>query len=306
MRAKPSPINTPETTEPASRGFSIDAHRLAAPKAAPGLHLVATPIGNLGDITLRALQTLAGVDVIACEDTRITRRLTERYDISAQLKQYHEHNAEAARPKILERLSQGGSIALVSDAGTPLISDPGYKLVRAARATGHAVHTVPGPSALVAALTLAGLPTDRFLFLGFLPSKAKARGDAIAEVASVRATLVLYESGPRLGTTLTALAEQLGDREAAIAREISKLHEECVTGTLTSLADRYADVVPKGEIVVVVGPPSEAAEASDADLDAALDEALGRLSASRAAADVAASLGVPRKRAYARALERAK
>jgi 16S rRNA (cytidine1402-2'-O)-methyltransferase len=272
---------------------------------APGLHIVATPIGNLGDLSLRAAETLRRADRILAEDTRVTAKLLSHIGAKVPMSRYDDHSSDAERDRIVSQLGEQ-AIALVSDAGTPLISDPGYKLVRAARATGHAVHTVPGPSALVAALTLAGLPTDRFLFLGFLPSKAKARGDAIAEVASVRATLVLYESGPRLGATLTALAEQLGDREAAIAREISKLHEECVTGTLTSLADRYADAVPKGEIVVVVGPPSEAAEASDADLDAALDEALGRLSPSRAAAEVAATLGVPRKRAYARALERAK
>jgi len=198
------------------------------------------------------------------------------------------------------------AIALVSDAGTPLISDPGYKLVRAARVAGHSVHTIPGPSAAIAALTLAGLPTDRFLFLGFLPAKAKARADAIADIAAVRATLVLYESGPRLADTLAALEEGLGPREAAVAREISKLHEECVTGMLRQLAERYADAPPKGEIVIVVAPPGEAATASDDDLDTALDEALTRLSPSRAAAEVAEQLNIPRKRAYARALERSK
>src|SRR5947209_20325705 len=181
MRAKPAPINTSEVTEAASRGFSIDAHRLAAPKAAPGLHLVATPIGNLGDITLRALQTLAGVDVIACEDTRITRRLTERYAITAQLKQYHEHNAAMARPKILQRLAQGASIALVSDAGTPLISDPGYKLVREVCAAGHQVTALPGPSSVLTALALASLPTDRFFFEGFLPPRENARRARLSE-----------------------------------------------------------------------------------------------------------------------------
>ena len=209
------------------------------------------------------------------------------------------------RERIVAQLGEQ-AIALVSDAGTPLISDPGYKLVRAARAAGHAVHTVPGPSAAIAALTLAGLPTDRFLFLGFLPAKAKARSDAIAEIAAVRATLVLYESGPRLGDSLAALAEILGPRGAAVAREISKLHEECVTGTLAELAERYADSSPKGEIVIVVGPPGAAAEASDEELDAALDDALTRLSPSRAAAEVSEQLNIPRKRAYARALERAK
>src|SRR6516164_6041765 len=183
MRAKAAPINTPEgAAEPAARGFAIGAHHFSASKAAPGLYLVATPIGNLGDITLRALETLAGVDIIACEDTRITRRLTERYGITAQLKPYHEHNAEAARPKILEALSQGGSIALVSDAGTPLISDPGFKLVREVAAAGHPVVALPGPSSVLAALAVAALPTDRFFFEGFLPAKSVARRNRLCEL----------------------------------------------------------------------------------------------------------------------------
>ena len=272
---------------------------------APGLHIVATPIGNLGDLSPRAADTLRRADRILAEDTRVTAKLLSHIGAKVPMSRYDDHSSDAERERIVSQLGEQ-AIALVSDAGTPLISDPGYKLVRAARTAGHTVHTVPGPSALVAALTLAGLPTDRFLFLGFLPAKAKGRSDAIAEVASIRATLVFYESGPRLGATLAALAEQLGDREAAVTREITKLHEECVTGTLASLTERYADVAPKGEIVIVVGPPREASEASDGDLDAALDEALGRLSPSRAAAEVAVSLGVPRKRAYARALERAK
>jgi len=271
----------------------------------PGLHIVATPIGNLGDLSPRAADTLRRADRILAEDTRVTAKLLSHIGAKVPMSRYDDHSSDAERDRIVSELGEQ-AIALVSDAGTPLISDPGYKLVRAARAAGHTVHTVPGPSALVAALTLAGLPTDRFLFLGFLPAKAKGRSDAIAEVASIRATLVFYESGPRLGATLAALAEQLGDREAAVTREITKLHEQCVTGTLASLAERYADVAPKGEIVIVVGPPREASEASDGDLDAALDEALGRLSPSRAAAEVAVSLGVPRKRAYSRALERAK
>jgi 16S rRNA (cytidine1402-2'-O)-methyltransferase len=218
---------------------------------------------------------------------------------------YDDHASDHERERIVAELGDKAS-AQVSDAGTPLISDPGYKLVRAARAAGHRVHTIPGPSAAIAALTLAGLPTDRFLFAGFLPAKAKARSDAIAELAPVRATLVLYESGPRLGDTLAALAATLGEREAAVAREITKLHEECVTGTLGELAERYANAAPRGEIVVVVGPPGEAAAASDSELDRALDEALARLSPSRAAAEVAERLNIPRKRAYARALERSK
>ena len=272
---------------------------------APGLHIVATPIGNLGDLSPRAAETLRRADRILAEDTRVTAKLLAHIGAKVPMHRYDDHTDEAERERIIAELGDK-AIALVSDAGTPLISDPGYKLVRAARAAGHAVYTVPGPSALVAALTLAGLPTDRFLFLGFLPAKAKARGDAIAEIAGVRATLVLYESGPRLGDMLEALAAGLGDREAAVAREISKLHEECVTGRLPDLARRYADAAPKGEIVIVVGPPGEAAEASDEELDSALDEALAHLSPSRAAAEVAALLNVPRKRAYARALERSR
>jgi 16S rRNA (cytidine1402-2'-O)-methyltransferase len=271
----------------------------------PGLHIVATPIGNLGDLSPRAADTLRNADRILVEDTRVTAKLLAHIGTMVPMTRYDDHSSEAERDRIIGRLGED-AIALVSDAGTPLVSDPGYKLVRAARAAGHLVHTVPGPSAVVAALTLAGLPTDRFLFLGFLPAKAKARADAIGEIGGVRASLVLYESGPRLGDTLAALAEVLGDRDAAVVREISKLHEECVTGTLSELAGRYADLAPKGEIVVVVGPPGEAAPVADAELDAALDEALARLSPSRAAAEVAERLKVPRKRAYARALERAK
>jgi 16S rRNA (cytidine1402-2'-O)-methyltransferase len=271
----------------------------------PGLHIVATPIGNLGDLSPRAAETLRNADRILVEDTRVTAKLLAHIGAKVPMTRYDDHSSEAERDHVLSLLCDK-AIALVSDAGTPLISDPGYKLVRAARAAGHAGHTVPGPSAAVAALTLAGIPTDRFLFLGFLPAKAKARSDSIAEIASVRATLVFYESGPRLRDTLGALAAQLGDREAAVVREISKLHEECVTGTLSELATRYADSAPKGEIVIVVGPPAERQAASDEELDAALDEALSRLSPSRAAAEVADQLGIARKRAYARALERSK
>jgi 16S rRNA (cytidine1402-2'-O)-methyltransferase len=271
----------------------------------PGLHVVATPIGNLGDIGARAADVLRRADRILAEDTRVTARLLAHIGAKVPMARYDDHASDHDRERIVAELGDK-AIALVSDAGTPLISDPGYKLVRAARAAGHRVHTIPGPSAAIAALTLAGLPTDRFLFAGFLPAKAKARSDAIAELAPVRATLVFYESGPRLGDTLAALAATLGEREAAVAREITKLHEECVTGTLGELAGRYANAAPKGEIVVVVGPPGEAAAASDSELDRALDEALARLSPSRAAAEVADQLNIPRKRAYARALERSK
>src|SRR4051794_18505193 len=272
-------------------------------RLSPGLHVVATPIGNLGDLSPRAADTLKRADRILVEDTRVTAKLLAHIAAKVPMTRYDDHSSETERDRIVARL-EDEAIALVSDAGTPLISDPGYKLVRAARAAGHAVHTVPGPSALVAALTLAGLPTDRFLFVGFLPAKAKARSDAIAEIANVRGTLVFYESGPRLADTLTALTGGLGEREAAVAREITKLHEECVTGTLADLASRFEASPPKGEIVIVVAPPGQAAEASDAEIDRALDDALQRLSPSRAAAEVAELLNIPRKRAYARALER--
>ena len=215
---------------------------------------------------------------------------------------YHDHNADRVRPGLVARLASE-AIALVSDAGTPLISDPGFKLVRDARAAGHQVVTLPGPCAAIAALTLAGLPTDRFLFAGFLPAKAKAKADAIAEIATIRATLVLYESGPRLAATLAALAAGLGDRDAAIAREISKAFEECVTGRLSELAARYEDAPPKGEIVIVVGPPEEAPKASIDEADALLIDALKRLPAAKAASEVAKATGLQKRDLYARALE---
>ena len=272
---------------------------------APGLHIVATPIGNLGDLSPRAADTLRRADRILVEDSRVTAKLLSHIGAKVPMSRYDDHSTEAERTAIVARLGQD-AIALVSDAGTPLISDPGYKLVRAARVAGHQVHTVPGPCAAIAALTLAGLPTDRFLFLGFLPAKGKARADAIVDVASLRATLVIYESGPRLGQTLLALASRLGSRDAAVVREISKLHEECVTGVLGDLAVRYADNPPKGEIVIVVGPALERHFVGDDELDAALDKALVELSPSRAAALVAEQLNINRKRAYARALERSR
>lgn len=271
---------------------------------APGLYIVATPIGNLGDLSPRAAATLRAADRILAEDKRVSAKLLAHAGATAPMSSYHDHSDDALRARILTELSHK-AVALISDAGTPLISDPGYKLVRAARQAGIAIHTVPGPCAAIAALTLAGLPTDRFLFLGFLPAKAKARADAIEEIASLRASLVLYESGPRLGESLLALASGLGSRDSAVIREISKFHEECVAGPLNELAARYADAPPRGEIVIVVGPPGDQPEADDSTIDEALDEALTRLSPSRAAAEVAAKLGIARKRAYARALERA-
>lgn len=268
---------------------------------APGLYIVATPIGNLGDLSPRAAQILMKADVVAVEDSRVTAGLFRHLGTRGRMLPYHDHNADAVRPGLIARMASE-AVALVSDAGTPLISDPGFKLVRDARAAGHVVTTIPGPCAAIAALTLAGLPTDRFLFLGFLPARQQARTEAVAEVAAIRATLVLYESGPRLSVCLAALAEGLGDREAAVAREITKRFEECVTGTLTELAARYADAPPKGEMVVVVAPPGEAAPASEEDADTALAEALSRLPPAKAAGEVAKRLGLDRKALYARAM----
>ena len=268
----------------------------------PGLYIVATPIGNLGDLSPRAADILARADVVAVEDSRVTAGLLRHIGVKRPMIPYHDHNAEGVRPGLIARMA-GEAVALVSDAGTPLISDPGYKLVRDARAAGHTVVTIPGPCAAVAALTLAGLPTDRFLFLGFLPSKEAARATAIAEVAAIRATLVLYESGPRLAACLAALAAGLGDRDAAVTREITKRYEEAVTGSLSILAARYADAPPRGEIVVVVAPPGDPEPATEADADTALAEALTRLPAGRAASEVAKALGLDRRTLYARALE---
>ena len=267
----------------------------------PGLYIVATPIGNLGDLSPRAADILSRADVIAVEDSRVTAVLLRHIGTKRPMVPYHDHNADTVRPALITRMANE-AVALVSDAGTPLISDPGYKLVRDARAAGHTIVTIPGPCAAVAALTLAGLPTDRFLFVGFLPSKAKARADAIAEIAQVRATLVLYESGPRLAATLTALADGLGDRDAAVAREITKRFEEAVTDSLSALAARYAEAPPRGEIVIVVEPPRPAEPAAIEDADAALAEALTRLPASKAASEVAKAFGLDRRELYARAM----
>lgn len=276
---------------------------IAAPAAAGGLYLVATPIGNLGDISLRALELLAGADVIACEDTRVTRKLTERYGIATPLMAYHEHNAEEARPKIMARLDEGQAVALVSDAGTPLISDPGYKLVRATIESGHAVTALPGASAVMDALNVAGLPTDRFFFEGFLPPKQAGRQKRIAELANIPATLVLFESGPRLGAALADLSEGLGERQASVCRELTKLHEEVRRGDLAELAAHYAgDAETRGEIVIVVAPPAEE-EATAGDVDELLRKALARVSVKDAVGEVALATGRPRREVYQRALD---
>src|ERR1700674_3752843 len=266
MRAKAISTNTTEgVTGPSERTFTVAGHILTAPKPVPGLHLVATPIGNLGDITLRALETLAGVDIIACEDTRITRRLTERYGITAQLKPYHEHNAALARPKILERLAQGASIALVSDAGTPLISDPGFKLVREVCAAGHQVIALPGPSSVLAALSVAALPTDRFFFEGFLPPKETARRARLTELSRIDATLVMFESGNRVQNTLADLADIMGARDAALCREMTKPHQEVKRAPLAELARSADRLETRGEFVLVIGPSAAGARTMAAD-----------------------------------------
>jgi 16S rRNA (cytidine1402-2'-O)-methyltransferase len=288
------------------RRYALAGEGVDAPPLASGLYLVATPIGNLRDISLRALETLAAADVIACEDSRVTRKLTERYGISTPLTPYHEHNAAEARPKLLARLAAGQAVALVSDAGTPLISDPGYKLARAASDAGHAVIAVPGASALLTALAAAGLPTDRFFFEGFLPPKPGARQKRIAELAGIPATLVLFESGPRLPAALADLASGLGPRAAAICRELTKLHEEIRRADLASLARHYAaGAETRGEIVIVVAPPAKEAELAD-DVDDLLRRALLRVSVKDAVGEVALATGRPRREVYQRALALAK
>ena len=277
-----------------------------APKPPGGLHLVATPIGNLGDITLRALETLAGVDVIACEDTRITRRLTERYAIAAQLTPYHEHNAALARPKILERLTQGAAIALVSDAGTPLISDPGFKLVREACAAGHQVTALPGPSSVLAALSVAALPTDRFYFEGFLPPKQTARRARLAELSRIDATLVMFESGNRVQDTLDDLAAIMGERDAAICRELTKMHEDIRRAPLSELAKSATSLQTRGEFVLVIAPPKAAPAMSADALDDLLRDRLALESVKDAVAHAAEISGRSRREIYARALELAR
>jgi 16S rRNA (cytidine1402-2'-O)-methyltransferase len=301
------PSHAPDTSAvrasgASSRQYVLGGQAVSPPRLAPGLHVVATPIGNLGDITLRALETLAAADLIACEDTRVTRKLLDRYGIATPLTPYHDHNAATARPRILARLAAGEAVAFVSDAGTPLVSDPGFKLVRDARAAGHAVTTAPGASAVMAALSVAGLPTDRFFFDGFLPAREAARRTRVAELARVPASLVLFETGPRLAGALADLAAGLGAREAAVCRELTKLYEEVRRGDLVTLARDYAEAPePKGEIAIVIAPPT-AEQPDDQDVDAMLRNALARASVKDAVAEVAAASGVPRRTVYQRAL----
>jgi 16S rRNA (cytidine1402-2'-O)-methyltransferase len=265
--------------------------------------LVATPIGHAQDLTFRARDLLGRVDAVACEDTRVTAKLLTLHGIRVPLLPYHEHNAERMRPLLLERLRSGEAIALVSDAGTPLISDPGYRLVREAVAEGLPVTSLPGASAVLTALILSGLPPNRFLFAGFLPPKPTARRAALAELTSVPATLVWFETGPRLAASLSDAADILGDRSAAMARELTKLHEEVRRDNLGALARYYAAAgAPKGEIVVVVGPPLPAPVADAAEVESRLRVALESTSVREAAAIVAAGTGLPRRQIYALAL----
>jgi 16S rRNA (cytidine1402-2'-O)-methyltransferase len=273
---------------------------------APGLYVVATPLGNLGDMSPRARAVLADADIIACEDTRVTRKLCTALGIApARLVRHDDHSAAETLPKLIAALRDGQIVALVSDAGTPLIADPGYLLVRAAREAGFGVVTVPGPAAFVAALSIAGLPADRVLFCGFPPSKPGPRQRDLAELATIPATLVFYEAPHRLAESLTAMAHAFGAREAAVARELTKLFEEVRAGTLPELAAQYtAAGAPKGEIVIVIAPPAaDAAPIAAASLDEQLEAALATMSVRDAAAAVAAATGLPRRQVYARALE---
>jgi 16S rRNA (cytidine1402-2'-O)-methyltransferase len=270
---------------------------------APGLYVTATPIGNSADITLRALDVLSQADLVLCEDTRVTAKLLSLHNIAARTAPYHDHNAAKVRPEILEKLDAGATIALVSDAGTPTIADPGYKLIREAVARGIPVTTLPGASAVIAALTLAALPTDRFLFAGFPPPKQSARRAWFKEIAGLNATLVFYESPKRLGESLHDAALILGDRPGAVTRELTKLFEEVRRAALSELAKHYEEAgAPKGEIVVVVGPPEEGSSGAEVDLDDALKSALTTKSLKEAVAAVTAETGLPRREVYARAL----
>ena len=268
---------------------------------APGLYLVATPIGNLRDITLRALDVLAAADLVLAEDTRVAGKLLSAYGLSKKLERYDEHSADRAGPKALQVLRDGGRVALVSDAGTPLVSDPGYRLAREAMAAGLPVYPIPGASALLAGLTVAGLPTDRFLFAGFPPPKSAARLTFLQELAGLRATLVFFEGGSRVAASLADMAEVFGPREAAVARELTKLYETVTRAPLDQLAADPRFSSPKGEFVIVVGPGREEA-ATQADVDTALTQALARLGTADAASEVAKALGLPRRDLYKRAM----
>jgi 16S rRNA (cytidine1402-2'-O)-methyltransferase len=292
-----------ECVENQAASYLIGGTEIAARPLETALYLVATPIGNLRDITLRALETLAGCDVLACEDTRVTRILLDRYGIRKRMFAYHEHNADEAGPRLVDALSSGKSVALVSDAGTPLISDPGYRLVERAREAGIRVVPIPGPSAVLAALTGSGLPSDAFMFAGFLPVKDGARRSRLEELKAVPATLIFFESPRRLSDTLIAMADVFGDRHAAIGRELTKTFEEFRPETLSVLAAHYAEAdTPKGEIVICVGPPS-AQKADEHDIDRLLLSLAAEMPASKAAGEAARMTGAKKPDLYRRLLE---
>jgi 16S rRNA (cytidine1402-2'-O)-methyltransferase len=277
--------------------IAVEVARLAARPLEPGLHIVATPIGNLGDITLRALATLGQADVVYCEDTRHSRTLFSHFGLAAKLRPYHEHNGEAERPRILQRLASGERVALISDAGTPLISDPGYKLTRDVIAAGHAVFAAPGPCAAIAALAVAGLPTDSFMFAGFLPARSGQRKSRLQELATIPATLIFYEAPTRVAEALIDMADVLGDRPCVVARELTKLHEDVRRGTIAGLAKTIGNESLRGEVAIVVGPPLEA-EITDEMIMAALAAAMKTGSTRDAVRSVTEGLGVPRSRVY--------
>jgi 16S rRNA (cytidine1402-2'-O)-methyltransferase len=284
-------------TSPVAAAAVVEMQRHLDRELPPGLYLVATPIGNLADITLRALSVLARADIILCEDTRHSRTLLSHFGIEATTRPYHDHNAARERPRVLADLAAGRRVALISDAGTPLVSDPGYKLVRASLEAGHRVEALPGPSAALAGLSVAGLPTDAFYFVGFLPPRSAARRARIAELKSISATLVFFEAPSRVAETLADLAAELGSRPAALARELTKLHEEVLRSSLPQLAEQLGTRPIKGEAVIVVGPP-QPGEVTDEEIAAKLDTALREMSLRDAAKAVADALGVPKTRVY--------
>ncbi|ASP35212.1 16S rRNA (cytidine(1402)-2'-O)-methyltransferase [Labrenzia sp. VG12] len=297
-------MSTDIAASEARNRFSLGEHAFSAPRLEPALYIVSTPIGNLGDITVRALETLAAAGVIACEDTRVTATLTQRFSLKTPLMAYHEHNADKQRPKILETLAAGEAVALVSDAGTPLVSDPGYRLVRDVLAEGYQVVPIPGASAPLAGLVASGLPSDTVLFAGFLPQKGGPKTRRLEELAKTPATLVFFESPHRTGATLQLMSDVLGaDREGVVARELTKRFETFERGSLAELATRFDGAQVKGEIVILIGPPEDRQEASSDDLDSLLQAALGDMPVSAAAKKVAKATGLDRSEVYKRALE---
>ncbi|WP_428651565.1 16S rRNA (cytidine(1402)-2'-O)-methyltransferase [Roseibium sp.] len=298
-------MGTDSPPAPAGKNrYSLSEHAFTVPNLEPALYIVSTPIGNLGDITVRALETLAASSLIACEDTRVTSTLTQKFGLKTPLLPYHEHNADKQRPKILAELEAGRAVALVSDAGTPLVSDPGYRLVRDVTAAGFKVVPIPGASAPLAGLVASGLPSDTVLFAGFLPQKGGPKTRRLEELAKIPATLIFFESPHRTGATLETMADMLGpEREAVVARELTKRFETFERGTLSDLAERFRNVPVKGEIVILVGPPEEKPEAEASDLDALLEAALADMPVSAAAKKISRATGLDRNEVYKRALD---